>query len=158
MPSTGTLGSTLPSGPKSLKVKRQAYPHDGSRGLKRPAAASPPVTDNHHGAGAKGATDVAGRSENFLVDTGATYSVLISWIKPSPPKPVPFWVLQEKQLLKDSPKHFFVAGMDKYFPTSFWWSLSVLLPYWEEIYSLNWDHPCDGKLFSPWSPTASGYY
>ena len=26
--------------------------------------------------------------------------------------------------------------MDKYFPTSFWWSLSVLLPYWEEIYSL----------------------
>ena len=85
--------------------------------------------------------DVAGRSENFLVDTGATYSVLISWIKPSPPKPVPFWVLQEKQLLKDSPEHFFVAGMDKYFPTSFWWSLSVLPPYWEEIYSLNWGPP-----------------
>ena len=42
--------------------------------------------------------------------------------------------LQEKQLLKYSPKHFFVAGMDKYFPTSFWWSLSVLLPYWEEIF------------------------
>ena len=59
MPSTGTLGGTLPSGPKSLKVKHQAYPHDGSRGLKRPAPASPPVTDNHHGAGAKGATDVA---------------------------------------------------------------------------------------------------
>ena len=47
-------------------------------------------------------------------------------------------MLQEKQLLKDSPKHFLVAGMDKYFPTSFWWSLSILLPYWEEIYSLNW--------------------
>ena len=45
MPSTGTLGSTLPLGPKSLKVKRQAFPHDGSRGLKRPAPASPPVTD-----------------------------------------------------------------------------------------------------------------
>ena len=44
---------------------------------------------------------------------------------------------QEKQLLKDSPEHFFVPGMDKYFPTSFWWSLSVLLPYWEKIYSLN---------------------
>ena len=41
---------------KSLKVKRQAFPHDGSTGLKRPAPASPPVTDNHHGAGAKGAT------------------------------------------------------------------------------------------------------
>ena len=34
---------------------------------------------------------------------------------------------QEKQLLTDSPEHFFVAGMDTYFPTSFWWSLSVLL-------------------------------
>ena len=44
-------------------------------------------------------------------------------------------MLQEKQLPKDSPEHFFVAGMDKYFPTSFWWSLSVLLPYWEEIFS-----------------------
>ena len=43
-------------------------------------------------------------------------------------------MLQEKQLQKDSPEHFFVAGMDKYFPTSFWWSLSVLLPYWEEIF------------------------
>ena len=59
-------------------------------------------------------------------------------LEPSPPKPVPLWVLQEKQLLKDSPEHFFVAGMDTYFPTSFWWSLIVLLPYWEETYSLNW--------------------
>ena len=24
--------------------------------------------------------------------------------------------------------------MDRYFPTSLWWSLSVLLPYWEEIF------------------------
>jgi len=24
--------------------------------------------------------------------------------------------------------------MDKYFPTSFWWCLSVLLLYWEEIF------------------------
>ena len=43
-------------------------------------------------------------------------------------------MLQEKQLLKDSPRHFFVVGMDKYFPTSFLWTLSVLLPYWEEIF------------------------
>ena len=55
MPSTGTLGGTLPSGPKILKVKCQAFLHDGSTGLKRPAPASPPVTDNHHEAGAKGA-------------------------------------------------------------------------------------------------------
>ena len=29
--------------------------------------------------------------------------------------------------------------MDKYFPTSFWWSLSVLLPYWEEIFPCIWN-------------------
>ena len=40
---------------KSLKVKCQAFPHDGSTGLKWPTLASPPVTDNHHGIGAKGA-------------------------------------------------------------------------------------------------------
>ena len=43
-------------------------------------------------------------------------------------------MLQEKQLQKYSPEHFFAAEMDKYFPTSFWWSLSVPLPYWEEIF------------------------
>ena len=37
-------------------------------------------------------------------------------------------MLQEKQPLKDSPEHVFVAGMDKYFPTSFWWSLSCHTP------------------------------
>ena len=79
MPSIGTLGDTLPSGPKSLKVKLQAYPHDGSRELKPPTLGSLPVTDNHHGAEPRVQLDVAGRSENFLVDTGATYSVLISY-------------------------------------------------------------------------------
>ena len=33
-------------------------------------------------------------------------------------------MLQEKQLQKDSLEDFFVAGMDKYFPLSFWWFLS----------------------------------
>ena len=56
MPSVGTLGGTLPLGPKSLKVKCQAFPYDGSTGLKQPTSASLPVTDNHHGAGAKGET------------------------------------------------------------------------------------------------------
>ena len=79
MPSTGTLGGTLPSGPKSLKVKCQVFPHTGSRGLKRPAPTSPPVTDNITGLEPRVQLDVAGRSKNFLVDTGATYSVLISY-------------------------------------------------------------------------------
>ena len=29
--------------------------------------------------------------------------------------------------------------MDKYFPTSFWGSLSVLLPFWEEIFPCLWN-------------------
>ena len=77
MPSTGTLGGTLPSGPKSLKVKSQAFPHDGSTRLKRPAPASSQITIM--GLEPRVQLDVAGRSKNFLVDTGATYSVLISY-------------------------------------------------------------------------------
>ena len=96
--------------------------------------------------------DVAGRSENFLVDTGATYSVLTSYSRAFSSKTCTILVLQEKQLLKDSSKHFFVAGMDKYFPTSFWWSLSILLPYWEETYSLNWGPPLWWKAFQPLEP------
>ena len=149
MPSTGTLGGTLPWGPKSLQVKRQAFPHDGSRGLKRPAPASAPVTDNHHGAGAKGAPGCGRKVREFL--GWHRGRLLLSWSptpEPSPPKPVPFWALQEKQLLKDSPEHF-VAGMDKYFPTSFRWPLSVLLSYWEEIYSQNWGLPLWWGVFQP---------
>ena len=85
--------------------------------------------------------DVAGRSKNFLWTQGLPTLSCPSTLEPSPPTPVPFWVLQEKQLLKDSPEYFFVAGMDTYLPTSSWWSLSVLPPYWEEIYSLNWGPP-----------------
>ena len=56
----------------------------------------------------------------------------------SPSKPVPFWMLLENHLLKDSLEHFFVAVMCKYVPTSFWWTLSVLLFYWEEIFPCLW--------------------
>ena len=86
--------------------------------------------------------DVASRSENFLVDTGATYSVLTSCSRAFSCQTCTFLVATGKTITKDSPKHFFVAGMDKYFPTSFWWSLSVLLPYWEEIF------PCLQNLAS----------
>ena len=56
MPSIGTLNGTLPLEPKSLKVKWQAFPQNVSTGLKGPTPASLPVTDNHHGAEAKGVT------------------------------------------------------------------------------------------------------
>ena len=78
MSSIGTLGGTLPSGHKKLKVKCQAFPQDGSTGLKWLAPASPSVTDNHHWLEPRVKLDVADKSENFSVDTGATYSVLTS--------------------------------------------------------------------------------
>ena len=78
--------------------------------------------------------DVAGSSENFLVDTGATYSVLTSYSRAFSFQTYTILGLQEKQLQKDSPKHSLVVRMDKYFLTSLWWSLSVMLPYWEQIF------------------------
>ena len=78
MPSIGTLGSTLTLGPKSLKVKPQAFPHDGSTGLKQCAPASLTVQITITGLEPRVQLDVAGWSENFLVDTGVTYSVLTS--------------------------------------------------------------------------------
>ena len=75
MPSVGKLSGTLSLAPKSLKVKH----YDGSTGLKQPAPASPPVTDKHHRLEPQVQRDVAGGSENFLVDTGVTYSVLTSY-------------------------------------------------------------------------------
>ena len=73
------IGRTLPWGPKSLKVKHQAFPHDGSRGLKRPLQPARLSQITITGLEPRVQLDVAGRSENFLVDTGATYSVLISY-------------------------------------------------------------------------------
>ena len=76
--------------------------------------------------------DVAGRSENFLVDTGANYSVLTSCFRASYPQTCTILGATGKTITKVTHEHF-VAGMDKCFPTSFWWSMSVLLLYWEEI-------------------------
>ena len=70
--------------------------------------------------------DVAGRSENFLFDKGATYFVLTSFSRAFSSQTCTILVATGKQLQKYSPEHVFVAGMDKYFPTSFWWSLSIL--------------------------------
>ena len=128
MPSTGALGGTLPSGPRSLKVKRQAFPQDGSRGLKWPAHPACLSQITITGLELRVQLDVSGRSENFLVDAGATYSVLISYSGAFSSQTCTILGATRKQLQKDSPEHFFVPGMDRYFPTSSWWSLSVLLP------------------------------
>ena len=75
----GTLGVTLPSGPRSLKIKHQAFPHNGSTRLKQPTAASLLSQITITGLEPRVQLDEAGRSENFLVDTGDTYSVLTSF-------------------------------------------------------------------------------
>ena len=105
MPSAGTLGSTLPSGPKSQKVKCQA----------QPASLSQIVIT---GLEPRVQLDVAGRPENFLVDTGATYSVLISYSGAFFSYTCTILGDTGKTITKDSPEHF-VAGIDKYFPISF---------------------------------------
>ena len=115
-----------------------------SRWFKRteaPAPASPPVTDTITGLQPRVPLDVQVGPRISWLAQGLPALTWPPAPEPSPPKPVPFWVLQEKQLLKDLPEHLFVARKDRQFPTSFWWSLSVLLPYWKEIYSLNWGPP-----------------
>ena len=134
MPSTGILGGTLPLGPKSLKVKNQAFPHNGSTGLKQPTPASPSqITIT--GLEPRVQLDVVGKSENFLVDTGVTYSVLTSNSGAFSSQTCTILGATGKTITKRFTRAFFVPG------TSFWWSLSALLPYWEEIYSLNGGPP-----------------
>ena len=130
MPSVGTLGFSLPLGPNSLKVKCQAFPQDGSTGLKQPVPVSQPIMRQEP----RVQLDVAGRSENFLIDMATTYFVLTSYSRVFSSQTCTILSATSKIIIKDSPKHFFVAGMDKYFPTTFWWSLSVLLSYWKRSF------------------------
>ena len=73
------IGRHSASGPKSLKVKCQAFPHNGSTGLKCPLQPAHLSQIIITGLEPRVQLDVAGRSKNFLVDTGATYSVLTSY-------------------------------------------------------------------------------
>ena len=137
MSSVGTLGGIVPSGPNSLKVKRQDFPCDGSTRpwLKQPLQPACLAQRTIMGLEPRVQLHVAGGSENFLVDTGATYCVLTSYSEAfSSQTCTILGATEKKKITKDSPEYFFIAGMDKYFPTSFWWSLSVLLPYWKEIF------------------------
>ena len=114
MPSTGTLGDTLSSGPKNLKIKHQAFPHDGSTGLKQPTPASLPLQTTIMGLELRVQLDVADKSENFLVDI---YSVLTSCSRAfSLQNLYHSGCYRKNNYKKDSPEHFFVAAMDKYFP------------------------------------------
>ena len=158
MPSTGTLSGTLPLVPKSHKVKRQAFPHDGSRGLKRPTPASPPVTDNHHGAEPRVQLDVADRPENFLVDTGATYSVLISY-PGAFSQTCTIWGATGKATTKRFTQALLCCWDGQIFSHQFLVVPECPTPLMgRDILTKLGTTLVDGKLFSPQGPTASGYY
>lgn len=78
----GSLGCSLPLELKDPSVRASHRFSNGYIGLKR----SPPVghttRDFHYWTVARLQMDVAGRSITFLLDTGATYSVLTSFSKP----------------------------------------------------------------------------
>ena len=78
--------------------------------------------------------DVADRSKNFLVDTGATYSVLTSYSGAFSFQTCTILGAIGKTITKRFTQALLCCWDGQIFSTSFWWSLSVLLPYWEEIF------------------------
>ena len=102
MPSIGTLGSTLPLGPKNFKVKCQAFPHNGSTRpwLEQPLQLARLAQRTITGLEPRLQLPVAGRSENFLVDTGATYSVLTSYSGAFSPQTCTIWGATGKTITK----------------------------------------------------------
>ena len=134
MPSVGTLGSTLPQDPRA------------SRSIPKPSLTmvqqdwSGPFQPAHlsqitiMGLEPRVQVDVVGRCKNFLVDTGATYSVLTSYSRAFSSQICTFWGTTGKILTKRFTWVLICCWNEQIFPTSFWWSLSVLLPYWEEIF------------------------
>ena len=60
--------------------------------------------------------EVAGRCKNFLVDTGATYSVLTSYSRSFSFQTCAILGATGKSMTKWFTEHFFVARTDKYFP------------------------------------------
>ena len=92
---------------------------------------------------------VAGRSENLLVHTGATYSVLTSYSGAFSSQTCTLWGATGKTVtIKIYQGTYLLMGWTNIPHTHkhthththtscFWWSLGVLLPCWEEIYSLS---------------------
>ena len=141
MPSTGALGGTLPSGLKSFKVKRQAFTHDGSTGLMRPTPASLPVQITITGLEPRVQLDVAGRSENFLLDTGATYSVLTSYSGAFSPQTCTIWGATGKTITKRFTRALLCCWDGQIFSHQFLVVPECSTPLLEEIYSPNWGPP-----------------
>ena len=111
----GDIGQHSALGTQEPQGQAPSLPSDCSRGLKRPAPASRLSQITIMGLEPRVQLDVAGRSENFLVDTGSTYSVLTRAFSS---QNCAIFSPTGKTITENSPEHF-VAGTDKYFPTSF---------------------------------------
>ena len=77
----------------------------------------------------------------LLVDTGATHSILTSYSRAFSSQTYTILGATGKTITERFPSTSLLLGWANIFTTSFWWSLGVLLPYWEEIYSLSWEPP-----------------
>ena len=156
---------TTISNPKSLKVKCQAFPHDGPTGLKWPVPASLPVTDNHHRAGAKGVTGCGSEVWEFLGwHRGYLLCLDLLLLRLLPQNLYHFRCCKE-----NNTKIHLSTWMDRYFLTSFWWSLSILLCYRIEIFPCLWNlvaisvliedalkFSLEGKIFLPVTKLLNG--
>ena len=149
MPSTGTLGGTLPLGPKSLKAKCQAFPHDGSRGLKRPLQPARLSQITITGLQPRVHLDVAGRSENFLVDSGATYSALVSYSGAFSSQTCTILGATGKATTRRFTRVLLCCSDVQIFSNQFLVVPECPTPLMGRDILTKQDHPCDGKLFSP---------
>ena len=112
-----------------VRVKCKVLLYDGPARLKWPSQDSPHVTDNH-----QWFKTSSSQGYNWMEQVGLKFFwwtlglPTLSWhpiLETSSPKPLPFWVTQEKQSHKDSPRHLSVARMVRYFPTCSWWFLGA---------------------------------
>ena len=141
IPSVGTLGGIVPSGPNSFKVKHQDFPCDGSTRpwLKQPLQPACLAQRTITGLEPRVQLHVAGRSENFLVDTGANYCVL-TYSGAFSSQTCTILGATEKKKKNYKNIHLstsLLLGWTNIFPPvsggPYYWVL-LLVPYWEEMF------------------------
>ena len=94
-----------------------------------PLQAAPPSQITITGLEPQVQLDMAGRSENFLVDTGTNYSVLTACSGAFSSQTCTILGATGKTIVRRFTQAFLCC-----WDRSFWWSLSALLSYWKERY------------------------
>ena len=93
--------------------------------------------------------DVAGRSENFLVDTGATYSVLTSYSGAYSSQTSTILGATEKTITKRLTRALLCYWEGKIFSHQFPVVPECHTPFLGRDILTKLETTCDGKLFSP---------